>query len=308
MRRIILVWGSKGLKKRKNKNQTGSIICVNDERVEVATPQKKSSFFFRLDRIKKQQKRMFPYLLTGTATLGMVSVFFLESSLSKLGTVSFEGNTFLTKGTILELTGLTTGQSILEIHPSALEAQIEAHPLVKKADISFTGLNDLSIKIEEEQVLGCVSSNQRVKLLLSEGILVDNSVMSGQTCQGVYFYDMDELPEEMNLMYLTNALNELDPDFIALIDAVYYEPELGDIYRFSIHLKDGNVIKVNTYTMAEKLSYYPTLLKKVKATYGDVQGTFYLDVGDRFVVHDSQLEQAIEFYETRGEANESEDN
>lgn len=285
---------------QKGLNQRGKIIRLDDKAIDLADSQPKS-LFFHLDRIKKQQKRLFPYVLTGVLSFGMVSCFYFNSSLSKLNTIYFKGNTFLSKGTILELTGLSYEQSVLGLRPSTLEKQVENHPLVKKAHISFSGLNDLRIQIEEEMVLGCVSTNQQVNLLLSSGVLVDNSIIGGQTCQGVFFYDMENLPEEMNLLYLTTALNELSEDFLALIDAVYYEPELGDIYRFSIHLKDGNVVKVNTYTMAEKLSYYPKLLKKVKATYGDVRGTFYLDVGDRFVVHDSMLEEAIEFYESRGE-------
>lgn len=299
-----MVWGLKDLD-RKGLNQLGNIIRMADESVEVASTQPKS-LFFHLDRIKKQQKRLFPYLISGVLSLAMVSCFYFQSSLSKLNRISFEGNTFLSKGTILELTGLTYEQSVLSIHPNALEKKIENHPLVKQATVAFNGLNDLTIQIEEEAVLGCVSSNQHVKLLLSSGVLVDNAVMRGQTCQGVFFYDMEELPPEMNLLYLTTALNDLSADFLALIDAVYYEPALGDIYRFSIHLKDGNVVKVNTYTMAEKLKHYPTLLKKVKATYGDVQGTFHLDVGDRFVVHDSMLEAAMEFYDARGEEETSE--
>lgn len=285
---------------RKIANPSGSIIRLNEDTGQVSSTSS-NSLFSRLDRIKKQQKRLFPYVLVGALSLGMVSCFYFQSSLSKINTITFSGNTFLSKGTILELTGLSSEQSVISIHPSTLEKQIENHPLVKKAQVSFSGLNDLSIQIEEEAVLGCVSSHQQVKLLLSSGVLVDNAVINGQACQGLFFYDMENLPEEMNLLYLTTALNELSTDFLALVDAVYYEPELGDIYRFSIHLKDGNVVKVNTYTMAEKLSYYPTLLKKVKSTYGDVKGTFYLDVGDRFVVHDSMREEAIEFYETRGE-------
>lgn len=274
----------------------GQIIQMNGELKDLSSAQP-SSLFSRLDRLKKQQKHLLPYVLTGIVTLGLVGTFYSHSSLSKIQSITFSGNTFLSKATVLELTGLSYDASVLSVRPSSMAKQIEAHPLVKTAKLSFKGLNEVVITIEEERVLGCVADDQRLKLLLPSGELVDSSVMNGQTCQGVFFYDMDNLPEDMNLLYLTTALNELSESFLALIDAVYYEPDLGDIYRFSIHLKDGNIIKVNTYTMAEKLSYYEELRQKVKATYGDVRGTFHLDVGDRFVVHESDLEEAITFFE-----------
>lgn len=279
-------------------NQSGNIIRVKDETFEVTSNERKSPFF-HLDRIKKQQKKMLPYFITGTVVLAMISVFYFNSSLSKLNMISFEGNTFLSKGTILELTGLKYEHFVLSIRPTALAKQIENHPLVSRASVKLNGLNDLKIEVEEEQVLGCVSHSNGVSLLLSTGALVDESLAGGQACHGIFFYEVDHLPDEMNLIYLTNALSELGEEFLALIDSIYYEPDFGDQYRFSLHLKDGNVVKVNTYTMVEKLKYYPTLVKNVKATYGEVHGTFHLDVGDRFEVHESLLESAIDFFENR---------
>ena len=61
----------------------------------------------------------------------------------------------------------------------------------------------------------------------------------------------------------------------------------GDINRFSLFLKDGNTINVNSYSMVNKLKYYQTMVDKVSSLYEGVKGTYHLDVGDYFEPYSS---------------------
>ena len=98
------------------------------------------------------------------------------------------------------------------------------------------------------------------------------------------------------------SMMKLDPILINLIKEIHYEPLYGDNNRFSLFLQDGNTIKVNSYSMVEKLKYYQTMVDQVRQLSEGQCGTYYLDVGDYFepysgansVLFDNKGEQDVQ--------------
>jgi hypothetical protein len=73
-----------------------------------------------------------------------------------------------------------------------------------------------------------------------------------------------------------------------LIQSIHHEPLRGDIYRFSIAMLDGNVVKVTAHTMHDWLNIYRELLEGL-IWHGVEQGqtgVLQLDVGFIFSAHE----------------------
>ncbi len=136
--------------------------------------------------------------------------------------------------------------------------------------------------------MGCVELDSGFRYVLSDGKLVENNQSVKVTCQGTVIYGLtEETLEESILSLFIQSMAELEPTFINLIKEIHYQPMYGDINRFSLFLKDGNTVNVNSYSMVNKLKYYQTMVDKVASLYEGVKGTYHLDVGDHFEPYSS---------------------
>ena len=124
--------------------------------------------------------------------------------------------------------------------------------------------------------------------VLSDGRLIANDQAINVTCQGTVIYGLTkETLKESILSLFIQSMTKLDPILINLIKEIHYEPMYGDNNRFSLFLKDGNTINVNSYSIVNKLKYYQTMVDKVSSLYEGVKGTYHLDVGDYFEPYSS---------------------
>ena len=133
--------------------------------------------------------------------------------------------------------------------------------------------------------------------------MIEQSNTLDVVCPGTIIYGLTEKTlKEPVLELFIESMMKLDPILINLIKEIHYEPLYGDNNRFSLFLQDGNTIKVNSYSMVEKLKYYQTMVDQVRQLSEGQCGTYYLDVGDYFepysgansVLFDNKGEQDVQ--------------
>ena len=236
-------------------------------------------------RLKKKVKSFFFSLFI---ILIVGSIFYFTSSLSKLSVIYFEGLHSVSRSELIHLTGLTYQDYFLELDTEKIATDILKHPLITNVTVKKTGLNQLNIEVKEKDIIGCVELDGGFRYVLSDGRLIANDQAINVTCQGTVIYGLTkETLKESILSLFIQSMTKLDPILINLIKEIHYEPMYGDINRFSLFLKDGNTINVNSYSMVNKLKYYQTMVDKVSSLYEGVKGTYHLDVGDYFEPYSS---------------------
>ncbi len=257
--------------------ETKKVVRMEQYRTKTKNKPKKGlkkkvkSFFFSL----------FIILIVG-------SVFYFTSSMSKLSVIYFDGLNYVSRSELLQLTGVTYQASFLTLDTKKIAESISKHPLIKDVNVQKKGLNQLLIEVKEKDIMGCVELDSGFRYVLSDGKLVENNQSVKVTCQGTVIYGLtEETLEESILSLFIQSMAELEPTFINLIKEIHYQPMYGDINRFSLFLKDGNTVNVNSYSMVNKLKYYQTMVDKVASLYEGVKGTYHLDVGDHFEPYSS---------------------
>lgn len=146
---------------------------------------------------------------------------------------------------------------------------IQANPKVKNVHYDLRSNNQLVLQIEEHVVIGIVVQNEQRKVVLSNGIIIDDYV---DTYRG-------SVPEivwngkEGSLVIFANEfakVNELIREKIS--NVIYHE---ADLLNATFYMQDGNQVKVSYTEFYEKLNYYDDYLKHTRSQ----KGVFDLTVG-----------------------------
>ena len=197
--------------------------------------------------------------------------------------IYFDGLNYVSRSELMKLTGLSYQDRFLTLDSQQIEENVLKHPLIIDATVKKKGFNQLFIEVQEKDVIGCVELDSGFRYVLSDGQLVEDNQSVKVTCQGTVIYGLtNEALKNSILTLFIQSVTKLDPIFVNLIKEISYEPMYGDVNRFSLFLKDGNTIKVNSYSMVNKLNYYQTMVDQVSKLYEGVKGTYHLDVGDHF--------------------------
>ncbi|HAX72890.1 MAG TPA: cell division protein FtsQ [Firmicutes bacterium] len=234
-------------------------------------------------RKKRKLKKSVSRFTFATLLLLIVGmVFYISSSSSKLSMIYFEGLNYLTRSDVIKLSNIPENSKMISLDFKKISQNISEHPMVEQVSVKKENRSELVISITEKNVLGCVLQKDGYSYVLSDATLIDQTHFISQQCQGLVIYGLEEEQDTAPLTLFVKAITQMDPIFLNIIKEIRYEPIFGDSNRFSLYTIDGNTIKVNSYTMVDKLKYYQTMVDKVTELHGDLKGIYHLDVGDHF--------------------------
>lgn len=220
-------------------------------------------------KVKKEKvygpilKKMWLPLLISTVVF--LSAFYFISPVSKIGAFAVIGNTHETAEQIATTFGLKTGDSIYSIYrnQAKINQKIETQfPRVESSKISFGFPNKVQLKIVEYATVAAVQQNKSTYLVLSNGYVVKDTAATAAQIKGlpllVNFTDAE-------VQTFVSAYESLTPSLKALIPKVTKTPTTATPDFIAIQLSDGNQVRVSLSQMADKLPYYPSIAKQVKA-------------------------------------------
>ena len=236
---------------------------------------------------KSLKKKMKNFFFSASISTVVLVIFYFSSSYSRLSVMYFNKVEFVSRSTLVELTELSEADFFLFLNLRDIEKNLELHPLIENATVRRRGINSLMIQIEEQKIVGCVDVEGEMKYVLGDGQTMSEDDGVNVVCRGIIIHGItNEELEAATLSLFVKALSEVNPIFISLIEEIRYEPQFGDDNRFSLLLKDGNIVKVNSYSMADRLLAYQNMVEHVADRLGEgVTGVFNLDVGIFFQPH-----------------------
>lgn len=210
--------------------------------------------------------------------------FFIESTYANVVEIRVQGLKNIHKKELLGLLDVGYDSNSVLFKTELSEDSIKAHPLVERVAIS-KGIGRLDVNVVEKEIIGCAIGENITHPISAKGEVIQLESLNSSLCQGIFFYDIADKDGYESVELFVPELMKLEPTVVKMIEGIYREPLYQDNNRFSLVMKDGNIVKVNSYTMVEKISHYPIMVSQIRSAYGDVKGVFHLDVGDRFVAN-----------------------
>ncbi len=183
--------------------------------------------------------------------------------------IYIKGTTLLTDYEVIVAAGIKDYPAIFKTSSRKLESKIKELELVEDVEVTKTITGKLTITITEATPL--FYNRNTNKVVLSSGLEVENSAKYLGIPTLVNYVPSDILSS------FIEALGEIDPDIIKMINEIEYDPDISeditiDAERFLLRMNDTNHVYVNIINI-ERLNDY----KAIFATIGSLNGTVYLD-------------------------------
>ena len=245
-----------------------------------------------LPKLKKQRKkkmysRLIPLLLLFLCAI-LIVVYFV-SPLSKIGTLSVDGNKDVTNHQVVKSSQLTSGLPLWtslwndeEVESSILKVL----PQVKAVELNRNGWNDIVIEIEEHKIIAYSYENNEYFPILENGKIVDESRKVSMGNNPIF----KSISEGKPLNLLIEQYSLLNASVQNGISEIEHTPSETDQYLVTVYMNDGNQVIATLPTFAEKMNYYPDMVQKI----GNQKGIINLEVGGYFAPFENEMDELPE--------------
>ena len=214
----------------------------------------------------------------------LLIVIYLETVLSRLAFIYFDGHNTLTRSELISLIEIDDDELFLGIRLSEIQASIESHTVVRQANVTRVWPNRIRIEVIEYEVGACALVEGEMYHILTDGVLLHESAGMPANCDEMMIHGLtrNEVDADVPSLFVSQLMR-VDSEIRDLIQMIEHAPLYGDIYRFSLSFRDGNVAKVTAHTMPDYLNLYPDFLSGIDP---GQTGILHLDVGRIFEPHE----------------------
>ncbi len=233
-----------------------SILALNNSAKRRKPLLKKQLPNLKQFRLKRNLQRIISVVLP--FSLILLFMLYIISPLARINQVVVSGNHHLTDQEIEQATQVKKGRFIwgsIAMSPARLQKIQTRNAQIKSVKIVLTGMRSVDIRVKEYDVIGLINVGNQPKLLLSNGKV---RPVTGHLEQ---FIAYDGFKNHYGILKLTaKEVGRLKPAIRNGISEVTYSPTTLDMQRLKLVMNDGNTVFVRADTLAEKMSYYPSIV------------------------------------------------
>lgn len=207
---------------------------------------------------RKKRKRKLIRLVFLLCALCLL-VFYLLSDMSKVKSLIVLNNTYYSDEQILEKAHLDYNSSYLLTIRFWVNHLLKQDPLIKSASLSKDLQGGFTITIEEEKVIGYLSSDPSQVLIQGVGI---------QTIHDIELQNVPRLGAftDDQLQLLDDAFEDVDTEVLAMVSEILPHSESYNANMVRIVMNDGNRI-TTSYNGIHLLNSYKKILPQLEGTH-----------------------------------------
>lgn len=197
---------------------------------------------------------------------------------SKVGTVSVEGNEFVYVQTVIDESGIRTGDSMIDIHQNKeiIDEQITNEiPQVSNSHTEILGMNEIVLHVEEYSTVAYIAQDESYLRVLENGAVLDDVFDVSIGNQPV----LSNFEEGEALNLVIEQMSELDPSILHLISEIELVENRANPLFIRAYMNNGNRVLSSIPSFSEKISYYPQMVQAVNG----LKGVFDMEVGVYFI-------------------------
>lgn len=218
-------------------------------------------YLSKTEKKKKRKRNRRILLFCCIASILILSVFYLNSDLSKVKSLRVKNNYYYSSQTILDKAELDYSSSYILSIRWFIEHKLAEDPLIKSAKVSKDLAGGIMVSVEEEKIVGYLAENKKQLLIVGEGLVeydLDESVLSALPRISGF--------SEEQLIKLEQSFESIDTKLILDISEILPYSTSYDENMVQLIMLDGNRIS-SSYRGVELLSNYKSILPQLEGTH-----------------------------------------
>lgn len=226
--------------------------------------------------IHKVLQRYIPILVINLLFITVMAYFI--SPLSKVGTISVEGNAVVYDQVVIDESMISTGDSVIETmqESEAIAAEItEKIPQVSKTSVDRVGFNEFVIHVEEFETVAYIAQDGAYLRVLENGTVLEETFNVSLGNQPV----LSNFEEGKALNLMIEELSKLETPILNLISEIELVEDRTNPLFIQVFMNNGNRVLSSIPTFSEKIPYYPQMVAAVSGQ----KGVFDMEVGVYFI-------------------------
>ncbi|HZK22976.1 MAG TPA: cell division protein FtsQ/DivIB [Atopostipes sp.] len=197
---------------------------------------------------------------------------------SKVGTITVEGNEFVYVQTVIDESGIRTGDSMIEIQQNldTISEQITQEiPQISDSHVQVLDINHVLLQIEEYSTVAYIARDESYLRVLENGTVLDDAYDVSIGNQPV----LSNFEEGEALNLVIEQMSQLDPAILHLISEIELVENRANPLFIQAYMNNGNRVLSSIPSFSEKIAYYPQMVQAVKG----LKGVFDMEVGVYFI-------------------------
>jgi cell division protein FtsQ len=237
---------------------------------------------------KRKQKANRRIIITIICFFFMViTVAYLQSPLSRVSTITVEGNQHVSSNELIKLSGLSNRTSFWKINKDDVVTNLNRHEEIRKTIVKRKLPNHVVIEVEELQRVAYVSDAGHLYPVLENGKTLKALNDNGQAIDAPFLLNW----KDSDTVQLARELKKLPVGIANSISEIHHTPEESDRLHVTLFMNNGYEVSVTLRGFAEKMLAYPTVISELDPA---LKGVIHLDVVPFFREYKSSEEELDE--------------
>ncbi|UQS86436.1 FtsQ-type POTRA domain-containing protein [Nicoliella spurrieriana] len=202
-------------------------------------------------------------IVMGLLVLMLISLIYLVSPLSRVSQKSITGNHKLQTDEIITSIPIKNGDSIIHIlnhRQQIISKFLKSNPQVKSASFDVNHLNRVKFTIVEYGTAGYLYSQDKYYIVLDNGEIINKYILTPSSSLPIFV----NFKPNNNLKMMTVQYSKLSKTVKQNIIKIEKAPTSYDPQRIKLTMHDKNIVYARSDTLASKMSYYPSIVSKIK--------------------------------------------
>jgi cell division protein FtsQ len=237
-------------------------------------------------RRKKANRRLILMILLFFTLI--LCIIYFQSPLSKVKTVTVNGNESYTTEEIKRKSGITSDTNIWIVDTEETVTRLEKLPEIETAEVAVRLPSSVNIKLNEYKKLAYLSRGNKFFPVLENGDIL----AVGQT---------DDIPVNAPILFgfeegesldeMIASLETLSVEIVGTISEIHYNPSETDRYRILLFMNNGFEVNATLTSFSEKMALYPSIISQLDRS---KTGVIDLEVSPYFRMHETEEAENIE--------------
>lgn len=246
----------------------------------------------RLNKLKKKRKRTRQIQLAvflSVILLVLLIVLYMFTDISKVDKVNIKGEELVAEKEIEKALNINNDSRIYNLPVKDMKSKIEKMEGVKSVNINRDFPNDVTVEVEEYDVIGLVNTKKGYKPLLENG----KTVKKLTTDLPVDVPILNDFSSK-KLKNLVPELKTVKQNVLSMISEVNYRPGENNQNRIQLFMTDNVEVIGDIQTFANKINYYPSISDKLERdNSGQLKTPGFVDlqVGATFLPYETKAQQ-----------------
>lgn len=243
-------------------------------------------------RKQKANRRLILYLFIFFILLA--GVLYFQSPLSKIGTISVNGNLFISDDEIIDFSELKVGTSYWGVNKEKTKKRLKTHKEIKSVNLEKKLPNHIILTINEYKRIAYISKDGHFLPVVENGKVIDSKDDS------VYPMDAPILAnwDDKGIKLISAELSKVPKEILNLISEIHYTPTDYDSLHITLFMNDGYEVRASVRNFAKNILTYPSIISELDPT---LKGYIELDVMPTFKPYEIESSTEKEMVTDEGE-------